>query len=231
MRQVAIAIVCKTPAAGQSKTRLSPPLTPQECAELSACFIRDTAANVRVLIDAGEVDGYAVYTPRGTETEMRTFFADPFHLLPQGEGDLGVRMLKAIRDLLSAGHAGVVLIGADAPTLPNTILHQAVDAARQGDNLAISHARDGGYVLIGVSRPHARLFNDIPWSTDAVYRLTCERARDIGLPVVALPGWYDVDDAATFHMLENELAGGENGHAAPATRAFLRGRLARSPEV
>ena len=51
----------------------------------------------------------------------------------------------------------------------------------------LSPAFDGGYTLIGLSKLHRRLFADIPWSTDAVYRLTLDRAREIGLPVVKFP--------------------------------------------
>jgi hypothetical protein len=74
------------------------------------------------------------------------------------------------------------------------------------------------------------LFADIPWSTDAVYELTLQRARDIDLPVIALDGWYDVDDAASYAMLERELDGVGPPFAtgplqdAPNTRAFVRRR-------
>jgi len=52
------------------------------------------------------------------------------------------------------------------------------------------------------------------------------------LPVVNVPGWYDVDDAASFRMLEDELSGQRpgftaphlNGADAPATRQFIRAR-------
>ena len=63
----AVAIVCKTPMSGSSKTRLSPPLRPDECAALSACFIRDLAATIQSLAEDGDVTNYAVYTPRGSE--------------------------------------------------------------------------------------------------------------------------------------------------------------------
>ena len=88
----------------------------------------------------------------------------------QGEGDLGARMFASITGLLAAGHAGAVLIGADMPTLPISILRNAVQAVRGNDCLVLSPALDGGYTLIGLSRPHAGLFSDIPWSTDEVYR-------------------------------------------------------------
>src|SRR3972149_2533270 len=91
---VAVAIVCKAPIAGQSKTRLSPPLRPDECAALSACFIRDLSNTIQSLADPGDVTGYAVYTPRGSEGAMRQLLPDRFRLIVQGEGDLGARLPK-----------------------------------------------------------------------------------------------------------------------------------------
>ena len=230
MSTVAIAIICKTPAASRSKTRLSPPLSPEQCAALSACFIRDVSAAVQRLADGGSVSGYAVYTPPGTQDALRPLLPAGFTLLPQGEGDLGARMLKAVTDLLTRGHDGAVLIGADMPTLPPSILRAAVDAVRRNDCVALGPALDGGYTLIGLARPHGGLFAKMPWGTDAVYRLTLERAHELALPVVALPAWYDVDDASSLAMLKGELRGqrpafadpGLIAGAAPATREFLR---------
>jgi hypothetical protein len=67
-----------------------------------------------------------------------------------------------------------------------------------------------------------------------VHRLTIERAAEIRVPVINLPGWYDVDDGQTLQLLQRELAGeclpfaepGLNGADAPATRQFLTRRLA-----
>jgi rSAM/selenodomain-associated transferase 1 len=234
MSAVAVAIICKTPIRGSSKTRLSPPLRLEECAAISACFIRDLSKTIAELVDEGDVTGYAVYAPLGSEATLRPLLPDCFRLVLQGGGNLGDRLLKGAADLLDSGHAGAILVNSDSPTLPRAILREAVDAVRRGDNVVLSPAVDGGYTLIGLSRPHARLFEDIPWSTPDVYRLTLDRAREIGLPVVAVPAWYDVDDAASFQMLEAELAGrrpaiaGESvrGGEAEATRQFLRQRQA-----
>ncbi len=232
MKKIAIAIVCKTPAAGQSKTRLSPPLRPEECAEISRCFIRDLAATIEDVSGDGDVAGCAVYTPFGSEAALQRLLPDGFDLVLQGEGDLGARLLKGTEDLLGAGFGGAILVNSDSPTLPRSILREAANAVRQGDNVVLSPAFDGGYTLIGLSRPHARLFEAMPWSTKDVYRLTLARAQEIGLPVVNVPGWYDVDDGASFRMLEDELSGQRTGFAsphlngadAPATRQFIRAR-------
>ena len=233
MQPVAIGIFCKTPAPGLSKTRLSPPLRPDECATLSACFIRDLAATIGELARDGSATGYAVYTPIGSEPALRALLPSGFRLLPQCEGDFGTRLVTATRELLEAGHAGAILVNADSPTLPPAILRAAVDATRRG-GVVLSPALDGGYTLIGLSRLHERLFEDIPWSTSAVHQATVERAAEIGVPVVNVPGWYDVDDADSLALLQSELAGeplafaqaGLRGATAPATRAYLAAREA-----
>jgi uncharacterized protein len=230
MSSVAVAIICKTPRPGHSKTRLSPPLRPEECAAVSACFIQDLSRTIASVAGDGRADGYAVYTPAGTEPELHALLPRGFGLLPQGGGDLGARLDKGIRDLIAAGHAGAILINSDSPTLPRAILDAAVDAVLSGDNLVISPAFDGGYTLIGLSKPHPHLFSNIPWSTDAVYELTLGRAWEINLPVIPLDGWYDVDDSASYAMLERELDGIRPAFArgpaqdAPKTRTFVRRR-------
>lgn len=237
MKPIAVAIICKTPMPGKSKTRLSPPLAPEECAAISSCFIRDLARTIRSLADDGDVAAAAVYTPFGTEPVLRRMLPDGFHFTLQGDGDLGARLLKGTADLLDAGFGGAILVNSDSPTLPKAILRAAVDAVRQGaengDNVVLSPAFDGGYTLIGLSRPHERLFDTMPWSTPQVYDLTLARAAEIDLPVVNVPGWYDVDDAKSYAMLEDEVlrgvppsfaAPGLSGAEAPATARFVRER-------
>lgn len=233
MKPIAVAIICKTPMPGKSKTRLSPPLEPEECAAISSCFIRDLAQTIYELADDGDVAAAAVYTPFGTEPVLRRMLPDGFHFTLQGDGDLGARLLKGTADLIGAGYGGAILVNSDSPTLPKSILRAAVDAVRDGDNVVLSPAFDGGYTLIGLSRPHERLFDAMPWSTPQVYELTLARAQEIGMPVVNVPGWYDVDDAASYAMLEDEVlrgvapsfaAAGLKGAAAPATTRFVRER-------
>ena len=228
MQGIAIGIFCKTPIPGLSKTRLSPPLRPEECAALSACFIRDLAATIGELTGAGDVTGYAVYTPAGTERALRTLLPRDFRLQLQCDGDFGTRLATATRELLT-NHAGAILVNADSPTLPVSILRDAVDKTRRGGTIVLSPALDGGYTLIGLSQMHERLFAGIPWSTSRVHELTVERAAEIGVPVVNVPGWYDIDDTESLTLLHSELAGeppafvqaGLRGAAAPATRSYL----------
>jgi hypothetical protein len=87
--------------------------------------------------------------------------------------------------------------------------------------------------LVGLSHPHPEAFVDIPWSTPRVYRTTLQRVAAINVPVVNVPGWYDIDDDETLQLLKAELAGerlpfaepGLQGADAPATRHFFARRL------
>lgn len=228
LKTIGVAVLCKTPEAGNSKTRLSPPLRPEQCAELSACFIRDLTANLQTLCGDGAMAGYAVYTPAGSEARLRPLLPAAFELVVQSDGDFGRRLRRAVEDVLALGHHGAIIVNSDSPTLPVGIVADAAARLLEGDCVALSPAVDGGYTLIGLSKLHERLFEDIPWSTDAVHRLTEARAAEIGLKVCNVAPWYDVDDAASLDILERELAGEPpafaspgRAAAAPATKAYL----------
>jgi glycosyltransferase A (GT-A) superfamily protein (DUF2064 family) len=87
----------------------------------------------------------------------------------------------------------------------------------EGDRAVLGAADDGGYYFLGLKAPHAAMFRDIAWSTESVAEATRGRAREIGLPLIELEPWYDVDDAASLGVLLRETA----GYAAPATRAAI----------
>lgn len=231
MSTIALAILCKTPRPGASKTRLSPPLAPDECAALSACFIRDLSRTLAGLEAEGRARAYAVYTPIGSEADLRALLPAGVGLVPQGEGDLGARLDQGVADLLAAGHGGAILINSDSPTLPPALLRAAVAALEDGAPVVVGPALDGGYTFIGLSTREPRLFTGIAWSTETVLDETLARADEIGLPVRVLDPWYDVDDAATYALLEDDLAGRplpvalrHAGAPAPATAAFLAAR-------
>jgi uncharacterized protein len=210
----ALAVMIKAPRAGEVKTRLIPPLTPDEASELSICFLRDTAANIANVACATNAQGVIVYTPQGAESAFDGLLPDGFSLLAQRGASFGDRLFNATQDLLAVGYESLCLINSDSPTLPAEMLIAAVKyLAREGDRAALGAAEDGGYYLIGLKRAHRRLFTDIDWSTERVLAQTIERASEINLEVEVLPSWYDVDDAGSLNRLRNELFS-SNGHRA-----------------
>jgi len=221
----ALGLMAKAPLAGEVKTRLVPPLTAREAAELNVCFLRDMAANIERVNAAKGTSGLVVYTPAGSESAFDGVLPAGFKLLLQRGASLGDRLFNAADDLLKQGYEAVCLINSDSPTLPKSVLVQAVEAlAAEGDRVVLGAAEDGGYYLIGLKHSHTNLFSGIAWSTSEVLARTIERAAEIDLPVEILAPWYDIDDAETLTQLCEELffAPSVNGaYPAPHTRDFL----------
>jgi uncharacterized protein len=227
----ALAVMIKAPQAGAVKTRLVPPLTYEEAAALSICFLRDTASNIAEVASTGASEGVAVYTPVGTEASFNGLLQRGFKLVAQRGQSFGERLFHAAEDLLALGYKSLCLIDSDSPTLPNPFLIDAVRLlAQPGDRVVLGPSDDGGYYLIGLKHAHARLFEDITWSTDQVLRQTIERARELKLEINMLPAWYDVDDGATLRRLCDELflpghkdvrRDGFKGYEAEHTRRYL----------
>src|SRR5574342_658697 len=65
---VAVAIMVKQPLAGGVKTRLCPPLRPEQAADLYRCFLVDKLAQVR---RAAAAAPYLAYTPPEAEGFLR----------------------------------------------------------------------------------------------------------------------------------------------------------------
>src|SRR5437660_6272847 len=201
----ALAVMTKAPRAGQVKTRLVPPLSPEEAAQLNVCFLRDTAGAIAKACGT-TARGVGVYTPIGAETAYIDILPGDFELLPQrGEG-FGQRLSFATEDLFQCGFASVCLIDSDSPTVSADVYAEAMEMlSKDGDRVVLGPSDDGGYYLIGLKRNHPQLFERIDWSTEHVLEQTKQRARELSLDVSVLPTGYDVDDAATLRRLSDEL--------------------------
>jgi len=220
----ALAVMAKAPRPGKVKTRLSPPLTPEQASALNICFIRDTTENIQQITQTSNSAGLVAYTPVGDEAAFDGLLPSGFQLLPQRGRGFGERLLYVCEDLFAAGFSAVCLIDSDSPTMPQHALLQAVERlSRAGDRMVLGGSDDGGYYLLGMKRLHHRLFEQIDWSTERVFNQTLERAKEISLQAELLPTWYDVDDAATLERLRQELADPEAaGYDARHTRLFLQ---------
>ena len=201
----ALAVMTKVPRAGQVKTRLVPPLNPEDAAKLNVCFLRDTATAI-VKACGATARGIGVYTPVGSETAYAEILPPEFELLPQRGDGFGERLAFAASDLFQCGFASVCLIDSDSPTVSTEVYAQAVELlSTPDDRVVLGPSDDGGYYLIGMKRVHPQLFERIDWSTERVLSQTRERGRELNLEVSLLPAGYDVDDAASLRRLRDEL--------------------------
>jgi rSAM/selenodomain-associated transferase 1 len=229
----AIAVMAKAPQPGRSKTRLCPPVRPEHAAWLSEGFLRDMFLNIERASGEAPIAGYAAYAPVECEALVREFLpadmslvlADGTPPMPDGVEGFGRYLLHAIRSLFDLGHGAACVLNSDSPTLPTSCLVRAARTllADGPDRVVLGPAEDGGYYLLGMRAAHEGLFADIAWSTGSVADGTRKRAASLGLEVVELPMWYDVDDAASLLRLMLEIGAGVPGaFPAPATQSALR---------
>ncbi len=224
--------MAKAPRPGKVKTRLQPPLTAEEAAALNVCFLRDTTENISAVAAEGRAAGLICYTPVGDEAAFEGLLPDDFILIAQHGDGFGERLWLAARDLLACGYGAVCLIDSDSPTMPHAALQAAVaELGKPGDRVVLGGSADGGYYLIGVKAPHREPFENITWSTPSVYDETVRQVQEAGLELIELPTWYDVDEAITLAVLEDELLQGRrpgfvhaDGYDARHTRQFLQER-------
>ncbi len=209
MKGNVLGIFAKEPVPGRVKTRLCPPLTPAQAAELYGTCLQETVAAMadvaaeRVILYDGDAAYFAATFPG-------------LRLVRQSAGDLGQRIDRALHQLLAEGYQAAALIGSDSPDLPASLVTQAFAALADCD-LAVAPARDGGYVLIGERRHAPELFRDMPWSSAELWPTTRLRAEQLDLACQELDTWDDLDDLAGLNRLR---------HRAPHSRtAQLAKRL------
>lgn len=216
----ALLLIAKRPAPGQTKTRLTPPLTGEQASALYECFLRDTIDIVRAVPGVARLINYL---PHDEEDYFRQLAPD-FELIPQMGAELGERLDNVLTHCLSNGHTRAVVMDSDSPTLPAAYLAQAFDELERAE-VVLGPCDDGGYYLIGLTRPQPRLLREVQMSTPNVLNDTLALAAELKLRVALLPTWYDVDTVAELDRLRLELRTITNG-TARHTHKFLIHRQA-----
>jgi rSAM/selenodomain-associated transferase 1 len=214
----ALAIMAKAPAAGAVKTRLVPPLTFEQAAELYRALLLDQFEHLRH-IDGAE--RYVFYAPADAENTLRDLGGADYAYRAQSGGDLGARMAQVCADLWCLGHRNIVLIGSDLPALPLALFDQAfAQLAGAERRVVLGPSRDGGYYLVGMNQPTAEIFDNMTWSHGQVLADTTARLDGLGVPYSVLPTWFDLDVAEDFQRLHT-LAKSESRAALRRTLACL----------
>lgn len=199
----ALVIFAKAPIAGQVKTRLCPPLTPDEAATLHGSFVLDTLERTKAAVSTFKLplDRYLACAPSSTHVFFKIMEErQGVRVIDQVGDDLGSRMNQAFDALFKQGYKRVLIVGTDAPSLPLEYYKHAITLLETHD-LVLGPALDGGYYLIGLTRPIPDLFTGIPWSTEQVLALTQEKAGALGLKTALLAPWRDVDTIADLQAL------------------------------
>jgi hypothetical protein len=175
-------VIAKAPAPGRSKTRLCPPCTPEQAAELAEAALADTLATVSATPCAERIVALD-----GTPGD---WLPPGFRVIPQCGGGLGERLAHAF-----AAHSGpTLLIGMDSPQVDPELLERSIAALLEPrTDAVIGLAEDGGYWGIGFRRPVPGAFDGVPMSCGDTGERQEQALRRLGLRVAALPVLRDVD--------------------------------------
>ncbi|GAA3555298.1 hypothetical protein GCM10022419_039610 [Nonomuraea rosea] len=190
-----IVVLAKRPRPGRVKTRLTPPYTPAEAAELAAYALDDTLDAVAAtpaaarLLALDEIAGPDLIAGR------------PFELIGQRGDGLDERLAWAFEDAFARRRAPVVLVGMDTPQLTPALLTRAA-AALDGHDAVFGPAADGGFWLLGLRRPDPARLLGVPMSTPGTGAAQLRRLR--GLSVATLPLLTDVDDAVSAREVADQ---------------------------
>jgi rSAM/selenodomain-associated transferase 1 len=215
-------LFARRPLRGRVKTRLVPALGEDRALSLYRAFLRDQLAFVRGLA-GGDLDCWVCFDDAWTpDPEIAAELAG-LTVVEQGPGDLGRRLASMFARAAEHGARAIAAIGADSPTLPATVVHEAFRRLVGGADAVVAPARDGGYVLVGTGAVRGELFRDVPWGRPQVLEVTRQRAVEAGIGLDELPSWYDVDDAVGLAALREELEDPAARRRAPATTLLLAG--------
>jgi glycosyltransferase A (GT-A) superfamily protein (DUF2064 family) len=168
----ALLVLAKAPVLGRVKTRLTPPCTPEQAAELAGAAPARGAGRLVLVLDGAP----------------GSWVPDGFDAIPQRGGGLAERLAAAFED--SGGPA--FLVGMDTPQVTPALLEAGLEALERADAV-FGAALDGGYWGIGLRRPDPEVFRGVPMSEPSTGLAQRVRLAELELRTAVLPPLLDVD--------------------------------------
>jgi len=196
--RASLVVFIKYPQNGRVKTRLAAQIGEENATLLYSNFVEIC---LRRFTQLEHLDCTVYFDPPEEEDAFRCWLGEKPSYLAQPSGNLGERLSYAMDSQLKT-YSRVIAIGSDSPDLPIEYISRAIASLEQND-CVIGPTEDGGYYLIGLSKPSFEIFDNIPWSTDNVTQTTVNITEKLGLSVKLLPPWYDVDNANDLGRLIN----------------------------
>jgi uncharacterized protein len=194
-RPTCLLLVAKAPVPGLAKTRLCPPASLGQAAEIAAAALLDTLDAVLGtphVLPVVALTGELALARRASE--LRRLLAHTEVIGQRGDG-LAARLAAAHADA-GTRHPGlpVLQIGMDTPQLTPDLLGAAMDQLANGSEAVLGPAADGGWWALGLREPcHAAVLREVPMSRPDTEAHTRDALRRRGLRVDALPALSDVD--------------------------------------
>jgi uncharacterized protein len=186
-----LVVFTRFPEIGKTKTRLIPFLGAEGAANLQHQMTEHTITQVNQFKASTNVSVEVCFAG-GDVPSMETWLGNDFIYQPQGDGDLGERMMRSLTRAFAYNATKVVIIGTDCPDIDINILNLAFNHLDRSD-VVLGPAVDGGYYLIGLKYPHPQLFMNINWGTSDVFQQTIDTICQLNLLVTQLIYLADID--------------------------------------
>jgi rSAM/selenodomain-associated transferase 1 len=191
--------MAKAPVPGAVKTRLVPPLTEEQAAELYHALLSDQLEHLTAL---EAVDLYVAFAPSDAMAPIANIAPAGYRYFAQRDGDLGERMNEVFAELWRRGHRSLILIGSDLPPVPLDTFHEGFEQLSTGEKrVVLGPSSDGGYYLIGMNQPVPEIFSGMTWSHNQVLAETVQRLTRLSIDFTLLPQWFDVDKVGDIARL------------------------------
>lgn len=197
-----ILVFAKVPVSGQVKTRLAADIGERAALDVYKGLLESTLVTV-VSVKLSPVELW-LDTDTQTDWLQGLITQYPVVVRVQSEGDLGARMANAVSETLREADF-CVLIGTDCPLIDADYLDNACMALKNGSEIVIGPAEDGGYVLVGMTNDKPELFSSIDWSTAAVMQQTRQIINQQNWHHLELPVLWDIDRLADWRRWANIL--------------------------
>lgn len=194
-------VFAKAPRPGLVKTRLCPPLSPEQAATFYRAMLGDVLVSSLRFAKALDLEPVLAFHPPGGEAEMLAESPTDYRLHVQRGLDLSDRMANAFAEAGAAGAPLALLRGSDSPVLSFSQVNAALVQLEAGDDLVLTPDLGGGYAMIGLRRAAPEVFN-VPMSTENVLSETIAIADSLGLRHSKTNATLDVDRVEDFHALE-----------------------------
>lgn len=177
----ALVVIAKECLPGRVKTRLHPPLSLQQAADIAAASLDDTLDALAALPATRRILAF--------DGDRAPRSAADYEILPQVAGGLDERLAAIFDD----ADEPLVLIGMDTPQVSADMLAPAFDDAGPEVDAWFGLADDGGFWALGMREPDGDLIRGVPMSRPDTGARQLERLHGAGLRVRWLAQLRDVD--------------------------------------
>jgi rSAM/selenodomain-associated transferase 1 len=194
----AILIFLKAPTKGQVKTRLAQTIGDAEAVAVYRALVERQLHNI-----PNNCTVEVHYSPPENLESFRSWLGHDYDYYPQCSGSLTERLTHACINAFKRGYSRVFCIGGDCPQLDIAHFEEAIADLNTAEDVVFGPTEDGGYYLVGMSAPHVKLFQGIPWSSEDTLKASLAQAKCLDLKIHQLDTCYDVD---TIHELKRAQA-------------------------